>query len=187
MIICELNEIKIRLLEDTEEDMIILTNWFNNEEVSKYYGGIDIYTIEKVTQKYSSKIKEENVYPCMIEYNNKPIGYIQFYKINNEIYEITKEDYDKLVSSGKTAMAIDLFIGDTSLRNKGIGTKILKLLIKTIFEKYDTDVILIDPKVNNPRAISCYKKSGFIECFIIKNREKMNGILYDNVMMKIEK
>lgn len=57
----------------------------------------------------------------------------------------------------------------------------------TLLNKYKADIILIDPKTNNKRAIKCYQKVGFKECCIIKNREKMNGKLYDNVIMKIEK
>ena len=36
-------------------------------------------------------------------------------------------------------------------------------------------------------SIACYKKCGFKECFIAKQREEKDGIKYDNLIMKIEK
>ena len=83
--------------------------------------------------------------------------------------------------------SIDIFIAELGYRNKGLGTEIIKLLNKTLFEKYNANVIVIDPKVNNSRAIACFKKCGFKECFIAKQREEKDGIKYDNLIMKIEK
>ena len=39
----------------------------------------------------------------------------------------------------------------------------------------------------NSRAIACYKKCRFKECFIAEKREEKDGIKYDNLIMKIEK
>ncbi len=186
-IICELNEISIRELTKDKQDIERLLKWKNNEKVAKYYDGIKKYTIDEVRSKYINKIDEEGMFPCIIEFNKLPIGYIQFYNIDSTIYEIPEEKYKELVEDNQKAMAIDLFIGEDDYRDKGIGTKTIKILIDTLFNKYKVDLILIDPKTNNGRAIKCYKKCGFQECFIQKNREEMNGILYDNLIMVIKK
>ncbi len=186
MIICESDEIRVRKLTKNLQDMRYILKWLNNKKVSKYYGGIKDYTINEIIEKYSKKVDEKELTACIIELDEKPIGYLQFYNVNNETYEISKLKYKEIVKDNQKAVAIDLFLGDDNSRDKGIGTKTIKMLIATLFNQYKTDVILIDPKINNERAIKCYKKCGFKECFVIKEREEMNGILYDNLIMKIE-
>lgn len=99
--ICEENEIRIRELEKNKADMNYILKWINNEKVSKYYGGIKEYTIDEVIKKYEAKINDNKCFPCIIEFNQKAVGYIQFYYINNESYEISKKQYRKLIEDEK--------------------------------------------------------------------------------------
>ena len=186
-IVCNDDEIIIRLLEKDSNDIECLYNWLNKEEVYKYYGDANNRDFNYVRKKYEEKIFDENTFPCIIECNKISIGYVQFYIINYVNYDIEKELFDKIISKDEVVFAIDIFIADSINRNKGIGSRVIKLLVNTLFSIYDADSILIDPKVNNKRAINCYKKCGFKECFIVKEREEQNGIKYDNLIMKIKK
>ena len=186
-IICSDNEISIRLLEKTEKDIKYIYNCLNDKNVNKYYGDSKEKSFDYVKQKYESKIDDDKTYPCIIEYNKENIGYVQFYSINNIDYELTQEQFAKIADNSSNIYAIDIFIADAEYRDKGIGTRILKLLNNTLFERYNADVIVIDPKTNNLRAIACYKKCGFKECFIAEKREEIDGTRYDNLIMKIEK
>ena len=186
-VVCEENEIKIRYLEKNNGDIETLCNWLNTEDVYKYYGSSKYKSVEFIREKYGKRIDDEDIYPCIIEYNGKSIGYVQFYKVNLNNYDLDKENFEKLVKQDDIVYAIDIFLAEDINRNKGIGTKTLKLLIKTLLTKYKADTILIDPKTNNLRAIKCYKKCGFQESFITKKREEHDGIKYDNIIMKIKK
>ena len=184
-VICSNNRITIRLLEKNNKDIVCLYNWLNNKNVYEFYGDSNEKSFTFVKQKYENKIKDNTTYPCIIEYNKNNIGYVQFYSINNKNYELTEEQFANISNKTDKVFAIDIFIAELEYRNKGLGTEIIKLLNKTIFEKYNVDVIVIDPKVNNSRAIACYKKCGFKECFIAKKREEKDEIKYDNLIMKI--
>lgn len=186
-VICSNNRITIRLLEKNNKDIVCLYNWLNNKNVYEFYGDSNEKSFTFVKQKYENKIKDNTTYPCIIEYNKNNIGYVQFYSINNKNYELTEEQFANISNKSDKVFAIDIFIAELEYINKGLGTEIIKLLNKTLFEKYNVDVIVIDPKVNNSRAIACYKKCGFKECFIAKKREEKDGIKYDNLIMKIEK
>ena len=45
-ILCKDNEITIRYLENTNEDMNCILKWLNNKNVSDYYGDSRKYTLE---------------------------------------------------------------------------------------------------------------------------------------------
>ena len=185
-IICKDNEIIIRNLENTSDDMNCILKWLNNKNVSDYYGDSRKYTLEEIQNKYVKKIESNFETPCIIEYNNKPIGYIQYYIVDCEEYEIPKEVFEKIIESNEKAMALDLFIGEDEYRDKGLGTRTIKLLINEIFNDKSVNAILIDPKTSNKRAIECYRKCGFKDICVIPNREEKDGIKYDNLIMKIE-
>ena len=187
-IVCSDNGLTIRFLENNDSDFHLLHNWLSNKFVYEYYGDSGEKDFLFVKEKYLRKINSENEYPCIIEYDNKAIGYIQFFEVDRAEYDLSVDQYEKLnIKNDDKVFAIDLFIGEDGYRDKGIGTKALKLVIDAIFSKYNADIILIDPKTNNPRAISCYKKCGFKECLVAKQREEKDGALYDNVIMKLEK
>ncbi len=186
-VICNDEDITIRLIEKDSDDIEAIYKWLNQDSVSKYYGDSREKDLSYVREKYFNKIADSNMYPCIIEYNHNKIGYIQFYKTNYTEYDIPEDKYLKIATPTDNVIAIDLFIGNDEYRDKGVGTRILKSLINTLFKEYKADVLLIDPKTNNPRAIACYKKAGFNECFIIEQREEINGTKYDNLIMKIDK
>lgn len=184
-IVCSDNELSIRYLEKNNNDFKLIWNWLNNENVYEFYGDNGEKQFDFVKEKYGKKIDDETQFPCIIEFNNIPIGYIQFFEVTADNYDLSSKQMNMLGSYTDKILGIDLFIGEDNFRDKGIGSRALKLLISTLFEKYGADVIVIDPKTNNPRAIACYKKCGFKECFIAPKREEKDGALYDNLIMKI--
>ena len=182
-------EVALRKLEDTKSDCELVLKWRSSPEIKQDYGSFPngIYNFESVRQKNIKKLNTEGSFACIMEFKNQPIGYLQFYYVDFEEYKIPKEKFKDFISENDKVMAIDLYIGEVNLQGKGIGTKIIKLLIKTLFEKYNADAILIDPKTINERAIKCYHKAGFKDLFVMPKREKQTGIYYDNLIMGIRK
>ena len=186
-IICSDNEIIIRLLENDDNDFHLLHNWLSSKFVYDYYGDSGEKDFKFVMEKYMGKLESGNQYPCIIEYDNKPIGYIQFFIVDKEEYDLSEEQYSNLGCDGKKVFGIDMFIGEDGYRDRGLGTKVLKIMVDAIFSKYEADTILIDPKTINLRAIACYRKAGFKDQFIAYQREEKDGVKYDNLIMKIDK
>ena len=185
-IICSDNEIIIRLLENDDKDFHLLHDWLSSKFVYDYYGDSGEKDFEFVKEKYVRKLNDEKQYPCIIEYEGKAIGYIQFFEVNRAEYDLSEDEYSKLGCYGKIVFGIDMFIGEDGYRDKGLGTRALKMLVNSIFSKYEADIILIDPKTINLRAIACYRKAGFKEQFIVSEREEKDGVKYDNLIMKID-
>ncbi|MCT8138077.1 acetyltransferase [Anaerobacillus sp. CMMVII] len=177
----EMHQIAIRRMKDNHDDFTLLFKWLTNSEVLTYYEGINSnFTLEKIIQKYQPRIRGEHyVTPCMIEYLNTPIGYLQYYQLqvtDIEHYEANKNGHE---------YGLDIFIGETKFWNKGLGTLALKQLIHYLFtEKKATD-IYIDPQIKNTRAIRSYEKCGFRKVKVLPKHELHNGEYEDCMIMRL--
>jgi aminoglycoside 6'-N-acetyltransferase len=177
-------DVSIRKMKDDIRDYCLMAKWLSTEELLDYYGGrSNHFNLEKVIKKFAPRAKdEEAVVPCIIELNQKPIGYIQYYPIEPDGYDVGDAINMKQYIS---PYGMDLFIGETGNWNNGIGTIIVKSLIAYLFESENADIVFIDPQTWNKRAIRCYEKSGFVTMAIINNREMHDGKYKDSLIMSI--
>lgn len=58
---------------------------------------------------------------------------------------------------------LGIFIADKAYRNKGIGTKAIRQILKNDLAVLGTDKVILRVRENNKRAIACYNKIGFSE------------------------
>ena len=174
------NNIIIRSMEETEQDLRQYLKWMTDPETMRYWDGMTVhFTYEKVLEKHRKRIAE-GVTPCMIELDGKSIGYCQFYALEPEEFG---EEFERFVSADEKGMGIDIFLGVAEKRDQGIGTRTMKLLTKALFEQDGADVLVIDPKIHNLRAIRCYEKAGFRKWFVIPHHEEQDGVLHDSQIM----
>lgn len=178
------SDIYIREMEDNITDYCLMAKWLSTKEVLEYYEGCsNSYDLEKVIKKFAPRVKgEEPVVPCIIEHNKKAIGYIQYFRIEPDGYDVG--DAINMNNYGYP-YGMDLFIGEPDSWNKGIGTIIVKAMISYLFHNVKAEIIFIDPQIWNKRAIRCYEKSGFIPMIVIKNREMHDGEYKDSLIMSI--
>lgn len=129
-------------------------------------------------------MRDDPVIPCLIDYHNIPIGYIQYFSLNDlpesdrQMYHLKKTD---------NVYGIDLFIGESNYWNQGIGTKLLSAAVNYIFEILQAQKIVIDPHVNNTRAIRCYEKCGFVKVQLLSAHELHEGKYSDSWLMALER
>ncbi|WP_159172900.1 GNAT family N-acetyltransferase, partial [Exiguobacterium oxidotolerans] len=70
-------DVHIRMM--TTNDFYLMVKWLNNQKVLEFYEEPPS-NLERVINKYGPRIKREHyVTPCIVEYKNQPIGYIQYY------------------------------------------------------------------------------------------------------------
>ena len=186
-IIAKHDDITIRSMEPVPEDYNLFLKWMTDPETMKYWDGMTVtFTYEKVVEHYKGHMEEE-VTQCIIEYQQFPIGYCQYSVIDAEEYEVPREQYDAYVNADEKVYEIDIFIGNVDLRNRGLGTRIMRILMNALFNEQGADVILIDPKIHNARAIRCYHKCGFKDLFVVPEREEQDGIYHDSLIMGVRK
>lgn len=168
----------IRNLEN--RDKYYLVKWLSNPTVLKHYEGRDNpFDLEKINETfYKSNTTKTN---CIFEYDKKAIGFIQFYPLDCETRILYGYD-DKRIIYGT-----DQFIGEVEYWNKGIGTLLVNTVVNYLITEEHAEKIVMDPRVENHRAIRCYEKCGFRKIKLLQNREFHEGAYRDCLLMEYEK
>ncbi|MCZ8537049.1 acetyltransferase [Paenisporosarcina quisquiliarum] len=159
----------IKVRELREEDNHLLAKWLSDPEVLQYYEGRDNpFDLEKVNEKFYNC--DENEMKCMIVFDSVEIGYIQFYKLDEE----TRNHYGYIDSTDKI-YGMDQFIGETNYWNKGVGTDVVKSMVTFLIKQKHADLVVMDPQTWNERAIRCYEKCGFKKAALLPKNELHEG------------
>lgn len=110
-------------------------------------------------------------------YQEKPIGYIQFYFADKDspYYQFQKFNAKEKSNANETVVGIDLFIGDKSNLGKGLASLLLMHFIKQFCT--DADVLIVDPQSENVKAIHLYEKLGFKVVGKFISNKKQNHLL----------
>lgn len=165
----------------------ILHKWMQQPHVSRWWGDNISWTDDAIEKKYRSCLQgykmhngeKKDIFPFVITYHHKPIGYIQMYRAA----DFPSEKFD-LKENLNNSAALDFYIGEADCIVQGIGSDILKAFLSNhLFPKYSS--CLVDPEKGNKGAIKTYAKAGFSTLFendstiiMEANREeKINPIL----------
>lgn len=160
-------EVSFRKLRDYKEDYTKLYNWCSNKNVYEWFEQ-RVLPYEEIFTKYKRKLlkKEENLY--IINFDNKDIGLVQFYKYKNDVNIKQLKKY-------KNPYEYDIFIGDENYINKGIGQKIVNSINNIIYVKYNADCIVLRPFKKNKRAICCYQKCNFKKIYEYEDKDTLGS------------
>jgi aminoglycoside 6'-N-acetyltransferase len=157
--------LEIRIL--SEADAPLLVKWLSNPQVLQYYEGRDNpHTLELVYKHFFEGQDEE--IRCIVNYDGKDIGYIQFYQLSDEEYELYGYSTDEIV------FGMDQFIGETDYWNQGIGTRLVKSVCEYLVT-LGADRIVMDPQAWNHRALRVYEKCGFRKVRVLPEHEWHEG------------
>jgi aminoglycoside 6'-N-acetyltransferase len=183
MNLVEDRDLALRLMRDDEADYAVMARWLTDPQVLEYYEGRDNpFPVERVRREFSPGVlAREHVTPCLFLLNSEPIGFAQYYPIDEQgrlAYELDADDL--------TAMyGIDQFIGVPKLWNTGTGTRSVSLLLRYLFEQLRARQVILDPHVENPRAIRCYEKCGFRKVKLLRAHEVHEGDVGDCWLMSV--
>ena len=145
----------------SKEDVELFCKWVQEPHVNEFWR----LTYKEARDKIMPRIKSDSLVKVFfILFDNKPIGYIQYY----DAVKADKFWKDELPGT----YGVDLFIGEKDYINKGYGTKIVREFCSFLFNS-ETDCIriIVDPYVRNKRAIRCYEKAGFVFVSERKNED----------------
>jgi aminoglycoside 6'-N-acetyltransferase len=169
----------IRLMHDLLDDYTILAQWLTDPIVLEYYEGRDNpFPLERVYQKYAPRVQRlHSTVPCFMLDRDKPIGYLQF----SPLSPADCAAFD--LPTTACAFGMDLFIGESSRWNRGLGTTYVQLATHYLVEVCAASYITLDPRVDNLRAIRCYEKCGFRRRKLLAQHEYHEGAYRDCWLM----
>lgn len=142
----------ITIRNATSQDAATLCSWWNDGSIMAHAGfpnGINT-TIEKIQKSLltdDDAIHRRHI----IEYDSKPIGETNYRNLGGGIAEL------------------GIKICVTSMQSKGLGTIILSLIIRHLFESLHYQKVVLDTNMKNIRAQRTYTKLGFKQVRIRHN------------------
>jgi len=142
----------------TCEDLGLILAWVQDPEISRWWGEPP-QTQDDVDGKYISRIDGSELVDCLIaEISGEPFAYLQWYLLRDHL------DHPALPFATPEFAGLDLFISARDGRNRGIGTRLIRqFIVDTLRSHPEIAGFVIDPSVDNLRAIAAYRKAGFVD------------------------
>ncbi|MBU8785063.1 MULTISPECIES: GNAT family N-acetyltransferase [Bacillus] len=170
-------DVKVRQLKNG--DQRLLAKWLSDPAVLEFYEGRDNpFDVNKVQQVFYDDEDDET--KCIVDFNGREIGYIQFYQLDEE----EKKTYGY---RDETVYGLDQFIGETDYWNKGIGTLLVTSMVHYLIEHHQADRVVMGPHATNERALRCYEKCGFKKVRMLPKHEFHEGRYQDCWLIEYKK
>lgn len=141
----------------TTEHLTIWNAWIKLPHIKEVWFVDGYEPAEYMAQKLAGNGYD---FPFIIYLNEVPIGFIQ----TCDLYAyrmLCPKPKGVFCHEEPGTFCLDLFIADEHLLNRGYGTKIVRAFSEKLIDEFNAKKILIDPAINNLRAIRCYEKAGF--------------------------
>ena len=156
------------------EDAPLLYGWLTDPRILEYYEGRDASVSEAWIQRHFYEEEEADMERHILEYDQVPIGYMQCYVAGRAEYEYEGTE--------ERIYAMDQWIAP-EYWNQGNGRRLISLALDTLIEERGAQVVLLDPHVDNPRAIRCYERCGFRAIKKLPSHEWHEGRYVDCLLM----
>ncbi|SRR6266446_1366497 len=148
-----LEEVSFRALN--RSDFPLLQRWLSEPHVDAWWHQpLDLAGIE---HKYGPRVDEiEPTYVFMIEYGNRLIGWIQWYRWSDY------PEHAVQLGAEPEAAGIDLAIGEPGMIGLGLGPlAIQEFLKRVVFDDHNIRAVITDVDERNLRSLRAFEKVGF--------------------------
>jgi aminoglycoside 6'-N-acetyltransferase len=175
----------IRRMRDEEDDYLLMARWLNDERVKAYWhGDSESFPMERILEKYGPRTRgEAPTTPCFVTLDDRPIGYIQFYRTDD-----WSEWRDQIgLDPRADRWALDIVIGEPELWDQGLGTRAVRTLLEYLFTQEAASEVVLSPLADNARAVRCYEKAGFHKVRLVPNGELHDGKWRDAWLMSVRR
>ncbi len=135
----------------TTSDLDLLAHWLHLPHVKMWWP--DNLSIQEIKTKYGNRIGSTAIVPMIINVDEKPVGFLQYYDVAQ-----APDDWNKDEPAG--TIGFDIFIGEQEYLGKGYGPAAITLMIKQLFAEPNITKIIVDVDPKNLAAIRAYEKAG---------------------------
>lgn len=159
-------------------DIPLMHRWFNLPHIQLFYS-IRAWTEDEILIKLKPYIiGEKPVTALIVLFDDKPIGYLQYYKVKDYPWPNQTLPDDII----ENAAGMDLFIGEPEMIGHGLGQAIISQCLQTIiWPKFK--YCIVDPDIQNHDAIKCYQKLKFKTYQAIETTDAMNKAVRLQLML----
>lgn len=157
---------------DINNEVDILTKWFNEDEDIAYYNGF-----------FGSLIGKDKMIDLLNKWNDGPFA---FSIVSKEDDEFVGHVSFFNIDSHNIKATMGIYIGE-KYRKHGFGKEAIKLAIDYLFNTQRFKAIHLEVFSYNENAINVYKSIGFVECGRWHNARYHLNEYHDIVLMELLK
>jgi len=146
-------------MRDETADYELVARWRGEPHVHEWWDpDLPVPTMDSVRSEYRLDLQPESPdMVCIVEFEGRPIGFVQFYPWSAYQEELRDLGRDLLDAS----WGLDLFIGESDSLGQGIGPSIIDLVCRHLFEERGASVVVLWTAMDNHRAVRAYEKARF--------------------------
>ena len=126
----------------------MLEEWLKAPEARRWWGDP-----EEQIALLRADLDEPAMTMLIVEFEGRPFAYAQHYEVH-----AWPQPHLKHLPPG--SRAIDAFIGEPAMLDRGHGSRFLRLLAQNLLGE-GAPIVAIDPRADNLRARRAYAKAGF--------------------------
>jgi aminoglycoside 6'-N-acetyltransferase len=179
-------DLALRRMRNNKSDYELMAKWLTDPRVLEFYEGRDNpFPLARIVNEYSTSVLySQGVTPCFLISKGGPIGYLQFCPVasGEDLLSYGLEATD----AASNIFGLDQFIGEPEYWDRGIGTRAIRLMLVYLFHSKQAAAAVVDPHVENLRAIHCYEKCGFRKIKLLAHHELHEGVWSDSWLMRAE-
>ncbi|MFN7916585.1 MAG: GNAT family N-acetyltransferase [Vicinamibacterales bacterium] len=144
----------------TASDLPRLHEWLQRPHVREWWEGER--TLDEVRHAYLPCIDgQDSTRVYVAHLGGQPVAFLQCYVVVDSGDGWWPDERDP------GARGIDLFIADPALLGAGLGRRLLRAFLDSLFADDAVTSVQADPSPDNERAIRCYRAAGFEDAGLV--------------------
>jgi RimJ/RimL family protein N-acetyltransferase len=160
---------KVELRPTEESDYPLIHAWMNHPEVWRYMDYEQPFSLADVAEDVERSRREGQPFTILVR--NRPIGRIGLNQFHQR---------DRICS-------MYMFIGEPAFWGSGYAHDAVMALLAFAFDRFDLYQVELWTLADNNRAISMYRRCGFIEDATLRDRSWKQGRWVDHVVLSVNR
>jgi diamine N-acetyltransferase len=151
------------------DDLPNFVRWLNDETVLEYFGQVLPLSLEREEQWYEGMLQDSSACAFSVDFEGKHVGGAGFNQIQPR----------------HRSAEVGLFIGVPGLWDRGLGSDVIRTLLRYGFQQLNLHRIYLRVFAGNQRAVHLYEKLGFQHEGLWRQAEFRNGRYHDILWMSL--
>ena len=161
--------VRLRAYEKSDADALF--RWFSDEEVTRWLG----------PPNFPSRTQQEK----FIELAQASGEDAKYFAIETLDGKLVGDTGLRFIDWKSRKAEFFITIGEKQFWDKGFGTDALRIVIRLAFEKMNLNRLWLTVLADNPRAIRCYEKCGFVREGLLRQESFVDGEYRDVHLMAL--
>lgn len=150
-------ELVIRRLRDDADDYDRIVSWRNSPHVREWWDPDDPPLMPAgAAAELGPGNGDDSTTSCIIELAGEAVGFVQFYPWDAEAAYLAEMG----LSLPSGSWGLDIFIGESALVCRGIGSRTVRLLCDHLFAETAAPAVALITEKDNLRAQAAYARAG---------------------------